>query len=306
MSTNCSTLRERVENKLEQLLSNNNSTSEKPLSPTLTAAMHYACMSGGKRMRAQLVYGGGLCTGASLDAMDFPAAAIEMMHAYSLVHDDLPAMDDDKLRRGQPTCHIRYNEATAILAGDALQTQAIDTLLDSEAGELLNASQQLLIAQTLSRAAGAAGMVGGQMLDLEAEDNTARQDIGDDRSHLEIIHKAKTGALIKAAVQMGALCAADIPDDATLTALGIYGEKIGLAFQVVDDILDVESDTETLGKPAGSDEELNKLTYPVLLGLDASKQYARDLHDEAVASLAAFSDNTLLVELAAKVIKRNY
>jgi farnesyl diphosphate synthase len=299
-SANLSTLRERVENKLERLLSN----SKKPLSPTLTAAMHYACMSGGKRMRAQLVYGGGLCTGASLEVMDFPAAAIEMMHAYSLVHDDLPAMDDDELRRGLPTCHVRYNEATAILAGDALQTEAIDTLLGREASEVLNVSQQLLITQTLSRAAGAAGMVGGQMLDLEAEDSTTHLDVN--RSRLEIIHKAKTSALIKAAVQMGALCAADIPNDTTLTALGNYGEKIGLAFQVVDDILDVESDTETLGKPVGSDEGLNKLTYPVLLGLDASKQYAQDLHDEAIASLAAFSDNALLVELAANVVKRNH
>lgn len=320
MSTSLQTLRERVELKLDLLLSTNSgdhpegratnsSTSVPPISPTLLSAMRYACMGGGKRMRAQLVYGGGQCTGAKIETLDIPAAAIEMMHAYSLVHDDLPAMDDDDLRRGRPTCHIKFSEATAILAGDALQTQALNTILSEEAGNALTPNQQLLIARVLSRAAGADGMVAGQMLDLEAENNgngESEENQLNSLVHLQNIHKSKTGALIKASVQMGALCAAELPDTNAMTALNLYGEKIGLAFQVIDDILDVESDTETLGKPVGSDEGLNKLTYPALLGLEASKQHARDLHDEAIESLATFSDNSLLIELATKVIERTH
>lgn len=317
MPTSLPALRERVERKLELLLTSsscehslnysiNSIESARPLSPTLLAAMHYSCMGSGKRMRAQLVYGGGQCTRAELDALDFPAAAIEMMHAYSLVHDDLPAMDDDALRRGRPTCHIQFDEATAILAGDALQAQALNAVLGLPASSFLSSDQQLLIGRTLSSAAGAEGMVAGQMLDLEAENNAGIDNQISNLLRLQNIHKSKTGALIKASVRMGALCAAQSPDIEALTALDVYGEKIGLAFQVIDDILDIESDTKTLGKPVGSDQGLNKLTYPVLLGLEASRQHARDLHDEAIESLSAFSDNSLLVELATKVVERTY
>jgi geranylgeranyl pyrophosphate synthase len=316
MSTNLPALRERVERKLDLLLTGNSSEHQHnraitraeittPISTTLFKAMRYACMGGGKRIRAQLVYGAGQCTGAKLEALDFPAAAIEMMHAYSLVHDDLPAMDDDDLRRGLPTCHMQFDEATAILAGDALQAQAINTVLGVQASSVLTSDQQLLIGRTLSTAAGCEGMVAGQMLDLEAENSAGKNQPGS-LLHLQSIHKAKTGALIKASVQMGALCSAESADSDELVALNIYGEKIGLAFQVIDDILDIESDTETLGKPVGSDEGLNKLTYPALLGLEASKQHAQDLHDEAIESLSAFSDNSLLIELATKVIERTH
>lgn len=317
MPTNLQTLQERVERKLDKLLSGNpdetqqdhatnNPESASPLSTTLLAAMRYACMGGGKRMRAQLVYGGGQCTGADLNALDYPAAAIEMMHAYSLVHDDLPAMDDDELRRGRPTCHIKFDEATAILAGDALQAQAMNVVLGVPASMVMTSDQQLWISRALSAAAGAQGMVAGQMLDLEAENSTDKTHQTGNLLRLQNIHKSKTGALIKASVQMGALCAAESPSNDALAALNTYGEKIGLAFQVIDDVLDIESDTETLGKPVGSDEGLNKLTYPALLGLEASKQHAQDLHDEAIESLAAFRDNSLLIELATKVIKRTH
>ncbi|HAY46464.1 MAG TPA: geranyl transferase [Gammaproteobacteria bacterium] len=316
MSSSLPALRERVERKLDLLLASNSgehphdqtiSRTEitAPISSTLIKAMRYACIGGGKRIRAQLVYGGGQCTGAKLEVLDFPAAAIEMMHAYSLVHDDLPAMDDDELRRGLPTCHIQFDEATAILAGDALQAQAMNTVLGKSASSVLTPTQQLLIGRALSVAAGYEGMVAGQMLDLEAENDT-----GEDKPasllQLQSIHKAKTGALIKASVQMGALCSSELVNSDALAALGIYGEKIGLAFQVIDDILDIESDTETLGKPVGSDEGLNKLTYPALLGVEASKQHAQDLHDEAIESLSTFSDNSLLVEIATKVIERTH
>ena len=298
MTTSVHILRERVDKNLDHILTRGESNAA---SKTLSQAMRYSVLGGGKRLRALLVYGGGQCVDASTGALDWPAAAVEMLHAYSLVHDDLPAMDDDELRRGKPTCHVQFDEATAILAGDALQTLAFGLITGDESAQYLSTDQQARICRILSGAAGANGMVGGQMLDLEAENTTL------DLEHLQQIHRAKTGALIGASVQMGALCAENLPEQQAMDALTTYGNKIGLAFQIIDDILDVESDTQTLGKPVGSDQQMNKLTYPVLLGLDASRKKAAELHEEAVASLEPFGDNKrLLVELAALITKRDH
>ena len=268
-----------------------------PASKALNQAMAYGALLGGKRIRPFLVYAVGQMLGSKLETLDPIAAAIECVHAYSLIHDDLPAMDDDALRRGNMTCHIKYDEATAILAGDALQTLAFD-ILSTEIDDL-SPQAQLKMVNTLANASGDKGMCAGQILDIAAE-NTAITLI-----ELETIHNAKTGALILAAVQMGALTKNNI-DPNEFALLTQFAKAIGLAFQVQDDILDIISDTETLGKPQGSDQALNKSTYPALLGLEGAQQKAQDLYQEALHALSQLPYNTQLLELFSHyIIKRD-
>ncbi len=240
-------------------------------------AMRYAVLNGGKRVRPILTYATASTLGVPLEIADAPACAVELIHAYSLVHDDLPAMDDDDLRRGIPTCHRAFDEATAILAGDALQCQAF-YILSHDRHLIVAPDTRLKMIETLAQAAGSRGMAGGQAIDLAAV-GQALDTVG-----LEDMHIHKTGALIRASVIMGALCHAEI-DDAVLKNLDHYGKTIGLAFQIRDDILDVEASTSTLGKTQGSDAARNKPTYPSLLGLAGAKERALDLHNEALNSL---------------------
>ncbi|MCW8328082.1 (2E,6E)-farnesyl diphosphate synthase [Photobacterium sp. SDRW27] len=264
----------------------------------LIKAMEHGTLLGGKRARPFLTYVTGQMLGASYDDLDTPAAAVECIHAYSLIHDDLPAMDDDALRRGQPTCHIAFDEATAILAGDALQTLAFEILAAgslSEHGE----KYRIQMIRELAQASGAAGMCMGQALDLAAEGQQVSL------QQLETIHKHKTGALIRCAIRLGALAAGDKGAE-VLPQLNQYADAIGLAFQVQDDILDVTSDTETLGKPQGSDIEMEKSTYPALLGLEGAKEKAQQLYQEALQALNAIPYNTDQLEVFARyVIERN-
>ncbi|KIQ96909.1 farnesyl diphosphate synthase [Lysobacter sp. A03] len=263
----------------------------------LHAAMHHAALLGGKRMRPLLVYAAGDLFGADPTALDAPAVAIELVHAYSLVHDDLPAMDDDDLRRNQPTVHIAFDEATAILAGDALQTQAFSVLADAP----VNDAVRVALMRTLARAAGSAGMCGGQALDLAATGNSAV--IGIDA--LEHLHALKTGALIRAAVRMGALCAN--ATEAELESLDAYADALGLAFQVRDDILDVESDSDTLGKTVGKDAAQDKATFPALLGLDASQGRLQELAARMNDALAPFGERAgLLAALGRQAVERSF
>jgi len=262
----------------------------------LQDAMSYSMLNGGKRVRPMLVYAAAQAVGASMVHADIAAAAVEMIHAYSLVHDDLPAMDDDDLRRGKPTCHIQFDEATAILAGDALQTQAFQILSAPIDG--LTAQQQLTLVNTLAQASGAFGMAGGQSLDLEAVNQTV------DLTYLENMHNHKTGALILASVLMGAHCGSALSKD-TLTALTTYAKAIGLAFQVQDDILDVVSDTQTLGKTQGADAANNKPTYVSLLGLEGAKQKAHELHKVAIDAIEPLGDKAEpLAHIANYIIER--
>jgi farnesyl diphosphate synthase len=268
-----------------------------PTSAKLNEAMAYGALLGGKRVRPFLVYAVGEMLGSSLEKLDPLACAIECVHAYSLIHDDLPAMDDDALRRGQKTCHIEYDEATAILAGDALQTLAFDII--SNPIDNLSAKTQLKMVSVLAKASGEAGMCGGQSLDLEAENKQV------DLPSLEKIHAAKTGALIKAAVTLGALSDETISPE-HLQQLENFSGAIGLAFQVQDDILDIISDTETLGKPQGSDIVHHKSTYPALLGLEQAIAKAYSLYQEALHALSQLPYNTQLLEsFALYIIKRD-
>jgi len=275
---------------------------ELPFSDTpLVAAMRHGSLLGGKRMRPYLVYASGQLFGLNLSNLDAPAAAIECIHAYSLIHDDLPAMDDDDLRRGQPTCHVKFGEANAILAGDALQTLAFSILADVAMPDVAVEDRLSMISE-LARASGVAGMCAGQALDLAAEGQQV------DLTALELIHRHKTGALIRAAARIGALAAGE-RGRAALPLLDRYAEAIGLAFQVQDDILDVIGDTHTLGKRQGADQQLGKSTYPALLGLEGAQAKAKDLYQEAVAALdelATHSYNTApLLALARFVIERD-
>lgn len=267
--------------------------------PRLKAAMRHGLLLGGKRVRPFLVYAVGTMLGADEAVLDGPAVAIECLHAYSLIHDDLPAMDDDDLRRGHPTVHKAFDEATAILAGDALQTLAFSVLADHPMPEALRA-HQLQMLSALARASGYAGMCGGQALDLAAEGQQISLEA------LEQIHRHKTGALIECAVTLGALCHS-ATDEPLLAALQQYASAIGLAFQVQDDILDIVGDTATLGKPQGSDLALGKSTYPALLGLDAARALARELHQKALAALSPLPYNThLLRAFADYIVERAY
>lgn len=264
---------------------------------TLHQAMRYGALNGGKRIRPILVYAVGEALGANIDDLNAPALAVELIHCYSLVHDDLPAMDDDDLRRGQPTCHIEFNEATAILAGDALHTQAFQELSSFEFSSQAQ-PQQLEMIRILAEASGSQGMGGGQAIDLESTQKAI------DLAMLENMHRMKTGALIKASVLLGALCAGPLKQKER-QALNDFADAIGLAFQVKDDILDIESDTETLGKPQGSDLAKDKSTYPALLGIEGSRQKLTDLLQLALQALAELPYNTqLLADLAKFIVHR--
>lgn len=254
----------------------------------LREAAAYSLFAGGKRLRPALVLGAAeIVSGDS--AVALPAAcAIEMIHTYSLIHDDLPAMDNDVLRRGRPTSHIQFGEALAILAGDALLTMAFDICAETGRADVV---------AELARAAGAAGMVGGQVIDLQSENQQLTLD------ELRRLHACKTGALIRVSVRMGAMLAGASSE--ALASLTAYGEHIGLAFQIADDILDVVGDTKTLGKTVGSDAAHHKSTYPALLGLDRSRELAREAVDGAIANLAAFGDDAnTFRELARFIIER--
>jgi geranylgeranyl pyrophosphate synthase len=243
----------------------------------LHEAMRYAVLGGGKRVRPVLAYAAGQAQGLAPKRLDGIACAVELIHAYSLVHDDLPAMDDDELRRGRPTCHKAFDEATAILAGDALQTLAFQVLaVDQRSGAAPAARVSML--EQLARAAGSRGMAGGQALDLEAEGRDL------DSVQLENIHIHKTGALIRASVSLTTLLV-DAPDPVSVRNLDHYAKCIGLAFQVRDDILDVEGETAVLGKTQGKDQRQDKATYPAILGLDAAREKAQLLCDQALEAL---------------------
>ncbi|WP_409278579.1 (2E,6E)-farnesyl diphosphate synthase [Pseudomonas defluvii] len=263
----------------------------------LYAAMRYSVMNGGKRVRPLLAYAACEALGAKAEQANGAACAVELIHAYSLVHDDLPAMDDDDLRRGQPTTHKAFDEACAILAGDGLQSLAFSALLDPRLSPQSD-SNRLTMVQTLALAAGPAGMVGGQAIDLGSVGLKL------DQQALEFMHRHKTGALIEASVRLGALASARA-GSTELEALQRYAQAIGLAFQVQDDILDVESDTATLGKRQGADIARDKPTYPALLGLDAAKAYALELRDQALQALETFDGAAEpLRDLARYIVER--
>ena len=263
---------------------------------TLVRAMQYATLDGGKRLRALLVHAAGEAMLSDKDGLDSAACAVEMIHAYSLVHDDMPMMDDDDLRRGRPSCHKAFDEATALLTGDALQTQAFLCLSENN----LPPAQQIAMVKTLACASGVAGMAGGQAIDLQSVGKTL------DLQALQQMHQLKTGALIRASVQLGALASAQTTDR-DLAVLDNYAAAIGLAFQVQDDVLDVVADTQTLGKQQGADIARNKPTYPALMGLDAAQQKARDLVEQALAALQHLTGPTqALSGLARFVVQRTF
>lgn len=279
--------RARCERGLEQLFEDAAGPAQR-----LEQAMRYGVLGGGKRLRPVLVYAAGRALGADDEALDAPAVAVELIHAYSLVHDDLPSMDDDDLRRGQPTCHRAFDEATALLAGDALQSLAFEVLT---AGDPPRAGAMVA---TLAHAAGRAGMAGGQALDLAAVGRRA------DVEQLMAMHRHKTGALIRAAVRLGGLTAA-AADDPRLAALDRYAAAIGLAFQIQDDILDITGDAAVTGKTQGADAARDKPTYPALLGLDEANRQAQALVDEACSALAGL-DAQPLIDLARYMVERNH
>lgn len=262
----------------------------------LHEAMRYACLNGGKRLRPILVHAAGEASGASHHVLDFCAAAVEMIHVYSLVHDDMPCMDDDTLRRGQPTCHVQYDEATALLVGDALQTQAFITLANTPVDP---ATVNGLI-RTLALASGAAGMAGGQAIDLAA--------VGEqlDAAQLEQMHIMKTGALIRASIRMGALAGESL-ETAQLEILDRFGKTLGLLFQVVDDILDCTASTDTLGKTAGKDAASDKPTYVSLMGLQGARSFVQELLEQAqqqIQPLGARSGR--LHDIAQEIVQRTH
>ncbi|ADZ90277.1 (2E,6E)-farnesyl diphosphate synthase [Marinomonas mediterranea] len=271
----------------------------------LHEAMRYSLFNGGKRVRPMLVYATAELFSESNRLTDASAAAIESIHAYSLIHDDLPAMDDDDLRRGKPTCHIQFDEATAILTGDALQTFAFELLSASyneiDTDNLADCkTRQLRLIRSLSRASGRFGMVTGQMIDLNNVDRSITLET------LEKMHQHKTGALIRASVLMGAQ-SVGIEDQKILSQLDKYASAIGLAFQVQDDIIDITSDTQTLGKNQFSDSEANKPTYPKLLGLEGAREKANTLKQEAIEAISPFGDKAApLIQLASYIISRNH
>lgn len=267
------------------------------LPETLHSAMRYAVLNGGKRLRPMLVLAAALLGKADHAAVEQSMAAVELIHVYSLVHDDMPAMDNDSLRRGKPTCHVQYGEAIALLVGDALQSLAFEQLTKPTE---LPPARQLAMVRTLAAASGSLGMAGGQAIDL------AHVGLDMNQHDLEQMHRLKTGALIRAAVALGALSCTDL-DDAACKRLDDYAAKLGLAFQVMDDVLDCTADTATLGKTAGKDQDADKPTYVKLLGLDNARRYAETLVAAAIADLAAFDDRAdVLRGLARFVVDRGY
>jgi farnesyl diphosphate synthase len=261
----------------------------------LHEAMRYALLGGGKRVRPLLVYAAGALFGADANTLSRAAAAVEMIHAYSLVHDDMPCMDDDELRRGKPTVHVAYDEATALLVGDALQSQAFMVLSEADG---VPPARVLAMVRLLGTASGSAGMCGGQAIDLDSVGLSLTLE------QLERMHQLKTGALLRASVVLGALAGKDLSDE-ELRALNVYARAIGLAFQVVDDVLDATADSATLGKTAGKDAADNKPTYVSILGLEPSRALAEKLRLEAHAALEPFGDKALrLRELADLIVQR--
>ncbi|MCK9608272.1 MAG: (2E,6E)-farnesyl diphosphate synthase [Methylomonas sp.] len=284
----------RVERALDARLPGDNILPQK-----LHQAMRYTVLNGGKRTRPLLTYATGQALSLSEDVLDGPACAVEFIHVYSLIHDDLPAMDNDDLRRGKPTCHKAYDEATAILAGDALQALAFEILANDPSIQV-DAAARLKMISNLTKASGSQGMVGGQAIDLASVGTKLNL------PELENMHIHKTGALIRASVNMAALSKPDL-DPVVAKNLDHYAKCIGLSFQVKDDILDVESDTATLGKTQGKDVDNDKPTYPALLGMAGAKQKAQELHEQAVASLVGFgSEADLLRELSLYIIERTH
>lgn len=263
----------------------------------LHQAMRHAVLDGGKRVRPLLAFAAGELAGADVMRVNIASAAVELIHAYSLVHDDMPCMDDDVLRRGKPTCHVEYDEATALLAGDALQSLAFQLLAEYRLSD--DASLQLAMIKLLATASGSRGMAGGQAIDLESVGKLLSL------PELENMHIHKTGALIRAAVLLGAQCGTVTP--AQLAKLDHFGKCVGLAFQVVDDVLDTEADTATLGKTAGKDADHDKPTYVTLLGVTAAREMAQHLHREAMDSLVEFGDGAQrLRELADFIVLRAF
>ena len=268
----------------------------------LKGAVYHAVMLGGKRVRPALCYATSHLSPnqANFAAVRRAAVAIELIHCYSLAHDDLPCMDNDLLRRGQPTCHVAFGEDTALLAGDILQSMAFEVLGSRLFDTQHSVDAAIVLKQTQILATSSSKMVIGQVLDLQAEGQHVDQDA------LEKIHRNKTGALIQAAIMMAAVTIFEGTDQA-IPKLRQFGQAIGLAFQVQDDILDVVSDTETLGKTAGKDEQVDKSTYPALLGLEGAKQYAQNLHDQAFEALAYFGDSAKeLNEISAFLLSRKH
>jgi farnesyl diphosphate synthase len=275
-------------NKLEELVCNDEQ---------LLSAMRYGLLIGGKRMRPYLAYITGKSVGASLEDIDGVAAALECIHAYSLLHDDLPAMDDDDLRRGKPTCHKAFDEATAILAGDSLQTLAFDILSNHNFSKPLE-TKRINFIQQLVNASGYQGMCGGQALDLAATDHSISL------GALQHLHSLKTGALLEASVLMAANCSNTVTQEEK-AQLKTFAQLVGLAYQVRDDIIDITSSEEELGKPAGSDIAANKSTYPALLGLAGAQKKADDLYKQALQALSTLPYNTHnLAEFATFIVKR--
>lgn len=263
----------------------------------LHEAMRYSSLDGGKRIRPLLIYATGLVSGQTPEQLDGPAAAVEMIHVYSLIHDDLPCMDDDDLRRGKATCHKAFDEATAVLAGDALQALAFHVLA-TDTTMSADAETRLSMVNTLTTAAGSRGMAGGQAIDLASVGQTLNI------AELETMHIYKTGALIRACVNLATLNAKTL-DEAQIKALDHYSMCVGLAFQIRDDILDVEGDTETLGKTSGADEALDKPTFPGIIGLAASRERAHELHTEALESLSVFGpEANVLRDIANFIVER--
>jgi farnesyl diphosphate synthase len=294
LKTYLATCQTRVEAALTQRL-----PAENILPNKLHQAMRYSVLNGGKRMRPMLTYATGSVLGISPDALDAVACAVECIHVYSLIHDDLPAMDDDDLRRGKPTCHVAFDEATAILAGDGLQTLAFE-LLAHDASIQVSAQNRLQMITSLARASGSLGMVGGQAIDLESVGRMLTL------PELENMHIHKTGALIRASVILATLAKEGVDEEA-VKRLDNYAKCIGLSFQVKDDILDEESDTATLGKTQGKDKDNNKPTYPALLGLSGAKQKAQELHEKAIENLAYFGTQAdLLRNLSLYIIQRDH
>ena len=280
----------RIEEVLDEALPLENQEPQK-----LHNAMRYSALGGGKRVRALLCYAAAELCNTNIAVADAAAAAVELIHAYSLVHDDMPCMDDDDLRRGKPSCHKQYDDATALLVGDALQSLAFDVLSTPQL--CANANQQISMLNILAKAAGSTGMAGGQAIDLGSVGKALTQ------LQLETMHQLKTGALIQAAALLGASGGSR----EQICAVHTYTENIGLAFQVIDDILDTEADTATLGKTAGKDADSNKPTYVTILGLAAAKELADQLHKTAIAALAPFGTQALrLHELANFITQRSF
>ena len=282
---------ERVARKLDACLPSSTENPER-----LHEAMRYAVFNGGKRVRPLLVYAAGECVGVAEDLLDAPAAAIELIHAFSLVHDDLPAMDDDELRRGKPTLHVAFDEATAILAADALQPLAFSVLADIDA---VTADVRASLVRLVADACGSIGMTGGQSIDLAAEGRRLRVD------ELEHMYALKTGALIHASVMSACLLASD-PREPVARALDAFSREVGVAFQIRDDLLDVEGETAIIGKPAGSDAGLRKATYPALFGVEASIARCDELLESAVSKLDPAGDRASSLRwLAGYIVERD-